>query len=215
VGVVAAAMLLAACSPSATPAASQRPPGPSATTAHSTTASSPASPDGAVASASQVAARPAAGETTVACFPTRCGLHYAPSGESLFFGPVYAFTGHLADGSTIASFRVDNVVFSSDSMATEFGDSGLGLTDNQGNRTGQPGTHDDSGPTSDDLSKSNPACLSTSTPGYRFAYEVVPGYPVTLPKGVCLGFIGDSSPVVPTSLLWFDGYAIPLTPVGR
>lgn len=127
------------------------------------------------------------------------------------FGPVYAFTANVS-GSSYPAFRVDNIRFAIDpgSPTGEFGDQALGLTDNQYNSTGQG-----QGPTTTELARSHPACLSSSTPGYHFRYDVVASVPLTLPKGVCFGFPGDRLPVVATTLKYFDGYPIPLTPVGR
>jgi hypothetical protein len=168
---------------------------------------SPSTTDNAGSPAPRLSPSPAPGETLVACYPSQCGLHF--QGLTLMVGPVYSFTAHLSQGS-VPSFRVDNVSMSTDGQVIDFGDASIGLTDNQGNRTGEG-----NGLSSDEIAKSNQACLSTSTQGYKEASSVVPGYPVRLPRGVCLGFPGDTPPVVPTTLLFFDGQAIPLTPVGQ
>lgn len=154
-------------------------------------------------------ARPGPGETTVACSPSACGIHFV--GQTLSFGPVYAFTAKVG-GVSYPAFRVDNVRLSIDpgNGTGLFGDGALGLTDNQYNSTGQG-----DGPTSTELARSNPACLSPLTAGYRGRYDVAPGTPLTLPKGVCFGFPNDRPPVVATTLKYFDGYPIPLTPAGR
>lgn len=173
----------------------------------------PAAAHGTTTGATQVhaaaPAHPAAGETTVACSPSACGVHFV--GQTLTFGPVYAFTATVS-GSTYPAFRVDNIRLAIDpgSRTGEFGDQGLAMTDNQYNKTGQG-----KGPTSTELAASYPQCLSASTPGYHASYQVVAGVPLSLPKGVCFGFPDDKPPVVATTLNYFDGYPIPLTPVGK
>ena len=204
-----AAVILAACSSGTTAGnGSTGHPAPSTVTSTTTGATTSQSATAPLPSLSHAIANPAEGETTVACYPSRCGVHF--QGLTLTAGPVYAFTGRLADGSPVPAFRVDNVTFSTDAQVLSVGGDSIGLTDNHGNKTGEG-----NGVSSNVLSKSNPACLSTSTPGYKYSTNIAPGYPVTLPKGVCLAFPADQAPVVPTFLLYFDGYPIPLTPIGK
>ena len=154
-------------------------------------------------------AEPAAGETTVGCFPTVCSLHF--QGFTLTVGPIYGFTGHLADGTTAPAFRVDHVVLATDRQQLPAADAaGFLLTDNQGNKTGYG-----QAPRSSDLAVSHPECLSDTTPGYKPDAVAIAGYPLKLPKGVCVAFVGANSPDVPTTIRIIDGFPITITPAGQ
>jgi len=138
---------------------------------------------------------------------------------TLSFGPVYAFTARMPDGSSVPAFRVDHLELATDGQAIRFGPSGMGLTDDQGHQAGQG-----SGIGWDKFSAVHSPCIRpedvpiTPMEGGGLTEEgllAVSDHPVTLARGVCWGFPDDKPPVTATTLLYFDCYAIPLTPVGQ
>ena len=96
------------------PSPMSQPSGPS----QAATATAPVAPtsDPAAGPPQNVAiARPAPGERTVACAPTPCGTHFV--GQTLTFGPVYAFTANVG-GKFYPAFRVDKIRLSVDPANT-------------------------------------------------------------------------------------------------
>jgi len=205
VAIAALAVVLAACGSSSggsSPGASATQSSAPATSAQPTTAP-PAS------SGLKDTANPGPGETTVACWPTKCQGHSATASESftISFGPIYLF--HGPGGATI--YDISNLSVST-SIDDSFTPSLATIADSSANSASPLQSGDNEGDSRCNLGSGYPGTQNKDD------YNILAGHTITLVKGLCFGFVKGLDTKVSDLLQFFayniSGTGIPITPAG-
>jgi hypothetical protein len=125
-------------------------------------------------------ANPGPGETTVACWPTKCQGHSATAAESftISFGPIYLFHGPA--GATI--YDVSNLSVST-SIDDSFTPALATIVDSSANQASPLQAGDNEGDTRCNLGSGYPGTQN------KDEYAILAGHTITLAKGLCFGFV--------------------------